>query len=154
MTTHRRPLRDSQLQNGLDGEGENITNLGQIGVGTDGTPATSLHLSPGDTPTAPEKGIRFGADVTIYRDGAASLNIDATTLKVGGTAVPVGPHEYTHVQNSAATTWNVVHGLGRHPAIMIVDSAGSVVEGDVDYVDSNNVTLTFSSAFSGKAYCS
>lgn len=59
---------------------------------------------------------------------------------------------YTHIQLSASTSWTITHNLGRHPAVTIVDSAGTVVLGDVTYLSSNQVRLDFSAAFTGNAY--
>lgn len=42
--------------------------------------------------------------------------------------------------------------LGKRPAVTVVDSAGTVVIGEVDYLDDNTVRLTFCAAFSGTAY--
>jgi hypothetical protein len=61
---------------------------------------------------------------------------------------------YTHIQNSASTTWSITHGLGFIPNITVVDSGGTVVEGSYNYPNANTVVLSFSSEFSGKAYLS
>ena len=61
---------------------------------------------------------------------------------------------YVHLQNSASTVWSITHGLGFIPNITVVDSGGTVVEGSYNYPNANTVVLTFSSAFSGKAYLS
>ena len=61
---------------------------------------------------------------------------------------------YTHIQNSASTSWSITHGLGFTPNITVVDSGGTVVEGSYNYPDSNTVVLTFVGAFSGRAYLS
>ena len=59
-----------------------------------------------------------------------------------------------HIHNQIASerVWEIEHNLGRFPSVSIVDSAGTIVVGDVFYVDENHVRITFSSAFSGKAY--
>ena len=44
------------------------------------------------------------------------------------------------------------HTPGKRPAVTVVDSAGTVVIGEVDYLDDNTVRLTFCAAFSGTAY--
>lgn len=59
---------------------------------------------------------------------------------------------YVYTQSVVADTWNINHNLNKFPSISVVDSAESQVEGDVEYVDANNVTLRFCGAFSGKAY--
>jgi hypothetical protein len=55
-------------------------------------------------------------------------------------------------QMSASATWLIAHGLGKYPSVTIVDSSGATVEGAVDYVDANSLTVSFSAAFAGTAY--
>lgn len=69
-----------------------------------------------------------------------------------GPAGASGDTTYVHVQLAPLSTWNVVHNLGKYPSVMVVDSADSVVVGEIQYIDANSLTITFSSAFGGKAY--
>lgn len=69
-----------------------------------------------------------------------------------GPAGPPGGATYDHVQSTPAAVWSVTHGLSRYPTVVVLDSTGSLVDGDVDYIDADNITLTFSGAFSGKAF--
>ena len=62
--------------------------------------------------------------------------------------------KYVHTQVSPATTWTVAHNLKFFPNVAIVDSALSHVMGEVTYTDENNLTVSFTSAFSGKAFLS
>lgn len=55
-------------------------------------------------------------------------------------------------QGVPATTWNIQHNLGKFPSITVIDTADTVVTGQYEYIDNNNVTLTFSAGFAGKAY--
>jgi len=59
---------------------------------------------------------------------------------------------YTHTQSVSATVWVVTHGLDKYASVTVVDSAGTVVIGQVDYNSLNQITLTFKATFSGKAY--
>jgi len=59
---------------------------------------------------------------------------------------------YVHTQNEPAESWTITHSLAKYPNVTVVDSAGTVVIGKVDYNSVNQVTLTFSSSFSGSAY--
>jgi hypothetical protein len=59
---------------------------------------------------------------------------------------------YVHNQVVASNTWNVFHDLNKYPSVTIVDSGENVVIGDVQYIDLNNIKITFTSTFSGKAY--
>jgi hypothetical protein len=61
---------------------------------------------------------------------------------------------YHHVQSAAATTWTVNHGMGRHPVVSVLDSAGSQVEVSVSHVSLDQLVLTLSYAVSGTADCS
>lgn len=75
-----------------------------------------------------------------------------------GTSMPeaivtVSDAHYVHYQGVAAEEWIVNHGLGKRPAVNIVDSGDNVVVGDIAYLDNNTLRLTFDGAFSGKAYC-
>jgi len=68
--------------------------------------------------------------------------------------VQVSDLSYIHIQSVSSNTWTIVHELQFVPSITVVDSAGSVVEGDYSYPDENTVIATFSGGFTGKAYLS
>ena len=59
---------------------------------------------------------------------------------------------FNFTQGSAAQTWTIAHNLSKFPSVSVVDSGLTQVEGEVEYTDNNNLTITFSSAFSGSAY--
>ena len=59
---------------------------------------------------------------------------------------------YIHLQGVSSATWSISHSLAKKVSVMVVDSAKRVVVGQVDYVDDNNITITFNGAFSGEAY--
>ena len=63
-----------------------------------------------------------------------------------------GAPTFIFTQAVADTVWNVNHNLGKFPSITVIDTANTVVAGEYTYIDNNNVTLTFSAAFAGKAY--
>ena len=63
-----------------------------------------------------------------------------------------GDKDYVHTQSTASDTWTVNHDLGKKPSVTVVDSAETVVLGDVEYVDNDNVKIYFENQFSGKAY--
>lgn len=74
---------------------------------------------------------------------------EQSTLPVGD-----GGADKTYVfsQNVPATTWYVQHNLNKYPSVSIVDSGNNMVIGNVTYIDTNNLTIDFSAAFSGQAY--
>lgn len=63
-----------------------------------------------------------------------------------------GSTTFEFSQISPSAKWNIPHNLNKKPSVSIVDSSGNLVIGDVKYINENNVEITFSAAFSGKAY--
>lgn len=59
---------------------------------------------------------------------------------------------FVYNQATSSDVWEIEHNLNKYPAVTVVDSGGSVVIGEIVYTDKNNVRITFTSAFSGKAY--
>lgn len=57
-----------------------------------------------------------------------------------------------YTQGSPSTTWNITHSLGGRPSITIVDTAETVVIGEVTYISDSQITVEFTTAFSGFAY--
>jgi hypothetical protein len=65
------------------------------------------------------------------------------------------PQAYEYEQAIPSDTWTITHNLGYRPGgILVLDTLGRVVEGDVSYPSVNDVVLTFSASFSGTAYFS
>ena len=61
---------------------------------------------------------------------------------------------FIYTQNTPSATWTISHNLTFHPNVTVVDSGGSVVEGETSYPNPATVLLTFAAAFSGTAYLS
>lgn len=62
------------------------------------------------------------------------------------------PTHYVHNQIVTSNVWEINHNLDKYPSVSITDSAGSIVIGEVLYIDSNNLKVSFSSGFAGTAY--
>ena len=87
-----------------------------------------------------------GSIITI--DGAGIVRF-RTPAELASDGVDLN---YVHDQGVASATWSVSHNLGKLPSVTVVDTAGSVVVGDVSYTDNNNLIVTFNNSFSGEAY--
>ena len=100
--------------------------------------ASGVQITP--TVGEPEKTLqeKLTGSGTSYSGGSGGGGTSAST--------------YTYIQTSPAQTWNIFHKLGRMPSVTVVDSAGTVVRGEVEYIDSNTIKVSFSGGFSGKAY--
>lgn len=59
---------------------------------------------------------------------------------------------YTHTQASAASVWTINHNLAAYPTAVVLDSAGTNCEGSFSYPTTNQMVITFNSAFAGTAY--
>lgn len=59
---------------------------------------------------------------------------------------------FVYEQGMPSSIWNITHTLNKYPSATAVDSAGSIVVGQIDYVSLNNITITFNASFSGSAY--
>ena len=59
---------------------------------------------------------------------------------------------YVHTQAIPTDTWIITHNLNKRPSVAVVDSAGQLVEGEVEYTDAISLTVYFSAGFSGTAY--
>jgi len=73
------------------------------------------------------------------------------TLLVNGSPV-VGDKNFVFNQISPLSSWTINHNMGKKPSVAIVTTGGDAVTADVNYIDNNNLTVTFSTAFAGTAY--
>lgn len=91
-----------------------------------------------------------------YGDLSDLPAINGVTLQGNQTSedLQIAPDKhYTHRQSSASAVWLISHGLNKFPAVTVVDSAGSIVIGNIQYLTADTLQVTFSSEFSGTAYC-
>ena len=63
-----------------------------------------------------------------------------------------GAPTFVFTQGVPATTWNIQHNLGKFPSVSVINNNNIVINGEVTYIDNNNVQLNFSAGFTGKAY--
>ena len=59
---------------------------------------------------------------------------------------------FVHNQGAALAVWTINHKMERVPSVVVTDSAGTTVEGNIRHIDANNTVITFNAAFSGSAY--
>jgi hypothetical protein len=57
-------------------------------------------------------------------------------------------------QTFASSLWTVTHNLNYYPNVRTEDHIGNDIEGLVTYISANELTITFSTDFIGKAYLS
>jgi hypothetical protein len=72
----------------------------------------------------------------------------------GSAVVDISRISYTHIQSASSDEWAITHNLGFAPSLTLFDSAGSQLEADVEYPDSNTVVVHLSVPLTGAAYLS
>lgn len=91
-------------------------------------------------------------DITQNIETQQDLNLVlARILKTILNNQTVGDKNYVHDQFTPATVWTIQHNLGKKPSVTVIDTAKTVVEGVVDYINDNTLTITFNYPFSGYA---
>jgi predicted flavoprotein YhiN len=71
-----------------------------------------------------------------------------------GTQGPAGVAQSSEVftQAIASNEWTINHSLNKKPSVTVVDSADTVVVGEVSYETNSRIVIKFEATFSGKAY--
>ena len=90
-----------------------------------------------------------------YNDLANKPSINGVALAGNKTSEELNIIEdktFVYIQAVSSDVWEIKHNLDKYPAVTVVDSGNSVVIGEIVYIDKNNIRITFTSAFSGKAY--
>ena len=135
---------------------EILTPIMPAGAVLVGGQVVTAHLQPVDILSMmPLPGGTVGSDtVLVVRPGIGGADplvgsaTVASLLSGGRQAGDI----FTFHQASPTSVWVIAHNLGRHPTATVVDTSGSEVEGSTAYIDSNNLTVTFSAGFAGTAY--
>lgn len=83
--------------------------------------------------------------------GISVVSQPTTSVSIAGVTGGKDSH-FSYTQGTPESIWTIQHNLGKKPSVTVVDSAESVVIGEIEYLSLNSVRLTFAGAFSGKAY--
>ena len=86
----------------------------------------------------------------LFGNGVLDLNkfYDFAVFTLSSQGVPT----FVFTQGVPATTWNIQHNLGKFPSVSVVNNNDLLMNGEITYIDNNNITCNFSAAFAGKAY--
>ena len=99
------------------------------------------------TPTTPTSG-----NVQITASLSATGTPDNTTFLRGDNTWIKADKDFVFTQAVPSATWTIQHNMNKLPSVSAVNNNNMIVYGNVVYVDNNNLTITFSGGFSGKAY--
>jgi len=59
---------------------------------------------------------------------------------------------FVHTQTDASSTWVISHTLNKYPAVEVVDTAHDIIIGEITYDSLSQITITFVSDTTGKAF--
>lgn len=113
----------------------------------------------------PEQGIQTQLDV-VYLYDPENLNVvhDETLEGKGNPSAPLklsqelldeihrGGNTFVFEFDASQAQWEINHNLNKRPSVTVVDSAETVMTCAVEYVDANNIRITFNAPFKGTAY--
>ena len=88
---------------------------------------------------------QIDSNLTLVGEGT----IDAATENG---IVTIKSITYIHEQGIAADTWVINHNLNKYPSVILVDSANTQFEAQIEYNDINTCTVYMNGATTGKAY--
>lgn len=92
-----------------------------------------------------------------------TLNVAYNDECCGDSFCPINPpictvqqdvDSFVYTRTVASTTWTISHNLDFYPNVQVIASNGTNVMGDIQYIDTNNLVIQFSQAYSGTAYLS
>lgn len=84
-------------------------------------------------------------------DNSHTSRIEELEEKIENLAFSGGVKPFLYYQTKPSEVWIINHNLGRYPDPVVIDSAGTMVHGVVQYNDINTLTITFNAPFSGHA---
>jgi hypothetical protein len=92
------------------------------------------------------------SDLSSKKKPTMRVELGTLAAYINSTAPGGNDLHFTYNQVFPSSQWTVQHDLGKFPSVSVADSAGSIVMGQVEYIDENSLILTFVSAFAGVAY--
>ena len=75
--------------------------------------------------------------------------IQKVSLKISDS---LGDKTFIFTQAVPNKVWNIAHTLDKYASVSVVNNNNIIINGEVTYIDKNNVELNFSAGFAGKAY--
>ena len=137
------------------GGGAQGTTGSQGAIGAQGTTGSGTQGTSGSQGIQGVQG--GGVSLQTVEDLIANSTIGTTDELTEGSTnkyFTVGRVSYEHIQDEVSKDWTIVHNLGFKPNVTVIDSAGTIYEGEIAYTNTTTLTISFSAAFSGKAFLS
>ena len=95
-------------------------------------------------------------NVNVHQDTPNRVTVDQDSpnlVVVRSTSPSYGAiKRFVYTQPSVSSLWEITHNLGGYPSVTVVDSARTVVVGEVTYISNTRIDVQFTAPFSGEAY--
>lgn len=139
-----------------------ITTTDSIDIIVNEAQDTNVTVSDTDSPSFVVESVE--QSITVDAQDSISINVEQYSRPDVSVAAVVNPKivvggaggsgdiHYIFSQDIPSALWTIQHDLNKKPSVTVVSSSDVVVYGDVTYLNTNKLTITFSAAFSGKAY--
>ncbi len=103
--------------------------------------------------TYPRKEIPNKKDLVIITDSqAANPKYKTKSATLESLSNAGLDKNFVFTQGIPTITWTIQHNLNKFCSVTVVSDSNNVMIGNITYDGLNELTITFSAAFSGKAY--
>lgn len=96
--------------------------------------------------------VKYFGNVYINLTGNNTVPTNTSDWEIFTEASASGDLNEVFEQNTPASTWVVVHNMGKFPAPTVLDSTDTVVIGDVIFPDPTTIIFNFSKQITGKVF--
>ena len=110
----------------------------------------AVYLWNGSTQDVDEENF-YNIDLTFISGSGGLVDGEDYLISLLGLSTS-GDKTFIYTQSVASDTWIITHNLGKYPSVSVVDTAKTGVYGNIDYINANELTITFSAPFSGQAF--
>lgn len=92
------------------------------------------------------------SDVKFTHIVVETINTAVLEVASGGASGPQGVQgdpgldgdkTFVHTEVTAKLVWTINHNMNKYPTVRCKDSAGTHIEGEVEDIDLNNLTITY-----------
>jgi hypothetical protein len=123
--------------------------LGEMGFDTTNR---QIRVGDGITPWNGLEILSSGPATGISYDNSVSGLVATTAQQAIDELADIKATYYKHDQQTPSNEWVINHNLGKLPSVTVIDTADTLVMGSVLFLNLNQVKISFTGSFAGKAY--
>ena len=127
----------------------------QVAIGVQNAPVTNIRILtnlPLSTYRDPNQcNTKVEIDYPQSNENLVDIQTDGCITRINMNASGTG---FIFTQTESSNLWIIQHNLNYKPNVYTENNDGNEIRGSITQVDTNNLTISFSSPVSGKAYLS